>query len=69
MADTDPIKTSVTACERLRQVEGQATCAGCGRVAPKRDLCFSPSLDAYYHRECLARDLSWSDPSRSPRVS
>ncbi len=66
-AGPDRAKTNVEAFEKLRHAEGQATCAGCGRVAPKRDLCYSQALDAYYHRECLARDLRWSDPSQSPK--
>lgn len=64
---TDRIRKMVGDLDRLRHVADQATCAGCGRRAPRTDLCYNQALDAYYHRECLAQDLSWSERSRNPQ--
>jgi len=57
-AGTDRIKTNIGDFQRLRDVEGQATCLGCGGRAPKTDLYYSKPLNVYYHPECLARDRS-----------
>ena len=53
-ARTDRVKTKVGDFERLGDVEGQAMCIRCRKMAPKAGLYHNKSLDVYYHSECLA---------------
>ena len=53
---TKRVKTEIGDFEDLGNVEGQATCVGCKRTAPKADLYYNKAMDVYYHPECLARD-------------
>jgi hypothetical protein len=55
-ADEDQIKTNLGDFEKLGHVEGEATCVGCRKTAPKAGLYYHRALDVYYHPECLARD-------------
>jgi hypothetical protein len=52
----DRIHTDLGDFERLGDVEGEATCLGCRRIAPKAGLYYHKGMDVYYHPECLARD-------------
>ena len=56
VASTDRVKTDVGDFERLGNIEGEATCTGCRRTAPKADLYYNRAMDVYYHPDCLARD-------------
>ena len=51
-----PVQTSAGDFHILQDVEGEAMCLGCRKVAPKAGLYYNKSLDVYYHPACLARD-------------
>jgi len=55
-APTDRVHTDLGAFEKLGNVEGEAMCLGCRRIAPKAGLYYHKGMDVYYHQECLARD-------------
>jgi hypothetical protein len=53
---TDRIQTEAGHFERLGNVEGEAMCLGCRKIAPKASLYYDKAMDVYYHLECLGRD-------------
>jgi len=56
--ETEPVGTELGDFELLGNVEGQAMCIGCRKIAPKAGLYYNKSQDVYYHPQCLARDRS-----------
>jgi len=55
-AATDRVRTDLGDFEKLGNVEGEAMCLGCRKIAPKVGLFYHKGMDVYYHPECLARD-------------
>ena len=55
-AATDRVPTEIGGFERLGDVEGEAICLRCHKIAPKAGLYYHKGMDVYYHPECLARD-------------
>lgn len=57
-AGTDRIRTDIGDFDLLGQVEGEAMCLGCRKIAPKTGLYCNRAMDVYYHPQCLAQDRS-----------
>ena len=55
-AATDRVPTDLGDFERLGDVDGEAMCLGCHKIAPKAGLYYHKAMEVYYHPECLARD-------------
>ena len=55
-AAADRVPTDLGDFEKLGNVEGEAMCLGCRKIAPKPGLYYHKAMDVYYHPECLARD-------------
>lgn len=55
-AATDRVPTDLGDFEKVGNVEGEAMCLGCRKIAPGSGLYHHKGMDVYYHPECLARD-------------